>query len=289
MEDFSTWESRDELLKAAREHGVTARKLARWHYEGLLPRPRQHSIGRGRGTHTFYPPGTTHQLLSLCEIHKNERRLAHVAWKLWWQGYDVNMDYIRSFINDVLNEWQRYINDYAANPSSRIRNKSLRKAMRRVENKAELERALLQIVSGGFDPKQKAADEVVWDVEAAIGLEPGNMQLENRPRLNSDFLYKLSHIIKPVSLSSALSGSSDQDLIEARDGARWLLSIFESLRLLTKESLPKHNWWIINLGALIPEVRPDIQALAVLLFRKVLSGEDGGAIRRNIQSHKESP
>jgi hypothetical protein len=86
-------ETREELLSLAKAHGydnVTDHKLARWRRAGVLPRPEQRSLGKGRGTQTIYPSGTGRQLLRLCEIHfdDKEKRLIYVGWRLWWEGFE---------------------------------------------------------------------------------------------------------------------------------------------------------------------------------------------------------
>lgn len=98
-------ETREELLDLAKAHGysVTEHQLARWHREGLLPRPKQRSLGKGHGTQTIYPPGTGKQLLRLCKIHfdDKEKRLLHVGWRLWWEDYEVSFELIRDFLSRV--------------------------------------------------------------------------------------------------------------------------------------------------------------------------------------------
>lgn len=84
--------SQDDLLHHAAEHGfsVTKRQLVRWHQGGLLPRPMQRSMGRGKGTRTVYPPGTAEQLVALCQIQARTRSRDRVGFLLWWRGYDVD-------------------------------------------------------------------------------------------------------------------------------------------------------------------------------------------------------
>jgi len=98
-------ETREELLDLAKARGysVTEHQLARWHRAGLLPRPKQRSLGKGHGTQTVYPPGTGRQLLRLCEIHfdDKEKRLLHVGWRLWWEDYEVSSKPIRDLLSRV--------------------------------------------------------------------------------------------------------------------------------------------------------------------------------------------
>src|SRR5258707_5993855 len=77
-------ESRDQVIGYASSLGyiVSAAQLARWHRAGLLPRPRQRPLGRGRGTETVYPPGTSVQVVALCQIKAEEHRLDRPAVRL---------------------------------------------------------------------------------------------------------------------------------------------------------------------------------------------------------------
>src|SRR5258707_10332904 len=90
-------ESRDEVIQRALVVGYTVSpaQLARWHRAGLLPRPRQQALGRGRGTETFYPPGSALQVVAICQIKDEERRLERIAFRLWWEGFPVEMAVIR--------------------------------------------------------------------------------------------------------------------------------------------------------------------------------------------------
>jgi hypothetical protein len=93
-------ESRDDLIKSAASLGyaITAAQLARWHRAGLLPRPSQRSLGRGRGTETVYPGGTSVQLVALCHRKEEERRLDRLAFGLWWDGFSVDPDVVKDFL-----------------------------------------------------------------------------------------------------------------------------------------------------------------------------------------------
>ena len=93
-------ESRDDLIKSAASLGyaITAAQLARWHRAGLLPRPSQRSLGRGRGTETVYPAGTSVQLVALCHRKEEERRLDRLAFGLWWDGFTVDPDVIKGLL-----------------------------------------------------------------------------------------------------------------------------------------------------------------------------------------------
>ena len=85
-------EPRGRLLEVARVAGfvVTPQQLARWHRLGLLPRPVQRGQGRGRGTVTMYPGGTSRQLVELCRARSGTRELIRVGFRMWWRGFEVD-------------------------------------------------------------------------------------------------------------------------------------------------------------------------------------------------------
>src|SRR6185437_1480595 len=91
-------EPADGLLAAARAAGfdVSRAQLARWHRIGLLSKPEVAWLGRGKGSRTIYPTGTTFQLIALCRLHEHERSLSVVGWKLWLRGFSVADRYWRT-------------------------------------------------------------------------------------------------------------------------------------------------------------------------------------------------
>ena len=83
--------SRETLLAWLAEQDclVTEHQLVRWHKAGLLPRPSRKFLGRGKGTETYYPPGTERQALRLCQALLDDRSTENAAWALWLDGFPV--------------------------------------------------------------------------------------------------------------------------------------------------------------------------------------------------------
>lgn len=100
------------LLATAKSKGFTLSpaQVARWHRVGLLRRPRQQSLGRGRGTETIYPAGSTTQLLALCEQRMKKRSLKVVGWNLWLQGFPVAEKFWKADLRDAAQHWDRVRN-----------------------------------------------------------------------------------------------------------------------------------------------------------------------------------
>ena len=100
-----------QLIERARAAGfpTSETQLARWHRAGLLPRPRQRSLGRGNGTQSVYPAGTTLQLLALCGHRQSVRALPDLGWCLWWDGYPVDQSLVVEFLTTVGNELDKLL------------------------------------------------------------------------------------------------------------------------------------------------------------------------------------
>jgi hypothetical protein len=96
-------ESKEDLLAAAAAAGleVSEAQLARWHRAGLLPRPTVRSLGRGRGTESLYPPGSSLRLVRVAEVHRQEHRLSHAAWRLWWEDGGPPSKAARGFLANL--------------------------------------------------------------------------------------------------------------------------------------------------------------------------------------------
>jgi hypothetical protein len=110
-------ETSQEVLTQARQRGyiISATQLVRWHRAGLLPRPRQHPLKGARGTCPLYPSGTDEQVVLLCSLRRNERRLAHLAWQLWLAGFPVDLRLIRVQLAQAtlrLARWRQWFADF---------------------------------------------------------------------------------------------------------------------------------------------------------------------------------
>ncbi len=237
----SSGESADQLIAAASTHGfrISKTQLVRWHRVGLLPRPRQSGLGRGRGTESIYPPGTTRLLLDLCAIRKHERRFSVIAWKLWWSGHDALTKQIRRSLQHFVVEWERVskqwmqngeLTDDGANLLDQTQNprnhgKVLRQLRRRVGYHRILKfmRVVMQVVSGEFSRWDGPGDPEI----IARGLRP--TKEKHTPDtlqwvLDPIALGELSQRISPEAIGRALDRTTDQDLTRAQNAVRELFS-----------------------------------------------------------------
>jgi len=211
-------ESRDQVLAYAAGFGfaVSAAQLARWHRAGILPSPRQRSLGRGRGTETAYPPGTSLQLVALCKVKEHERRLSKIAFQLWWEGFTVDLLLIREQIKVALESQQRGIQAIVTTtrPASGIET-----IMRRSLGSDRIE-AIVEEMREAAKAGNAGSATISWPPSPVFP-----------PRLDD-----LADLVKQAATvtcsgtpaAEVVLGASDSDLVRARDRIRTMLEIMRS-------------------------------------------------------------
>ncbi len=262
MHDESGGEPAEYLLATARAHEfrVSRTQLARWHRGGLLPRPTQRGLGRGRGTESVYPAGTAKLLLALLRVRKGERRLSRIAWHLWWAGHDVLTDQIRAYLERLAAEWERrlkrlmqdgalteaglkFVDQTAAR---RIGDKGYQRIRRRVGRRRmpTFMRIAIEVVSGVFedwaDPDEP---EIVGRGLGVphVGALPDHLRWVEEAADQRE----LSRLVHPGAVRKALAETTDEDLIQARNQLRVLLgsSTIISLGLGAAQDLDAMHPW----------------------------------------------
>ena len=88
---------------------VPEARLAHWHRAGLISKPVQKSLGRGMGTVSLYPAGTSRQVLAICYLRNKHHRLDDVRWLLWFNGFSVEESYWRGYLRNAALEWDKKI------------------------------------------------------------------------------------------------------------------------------------------------------------------------------------
>lgn len=259
MTQIRSGETNQELLQLSHEHGFELKQetLARWHREGLLPKPETRSRGKGHGTQSVYPPGTGRQLLALCEIRRQEGRLLHIAWRLWWEGHTVSMELVRQLVNQVVTEWSEIkrrlvdpktgeLSEWACDQIDRAQNERLesmgysRKRTGR-ERFSTLTRVMMEVAAGQFDGYEVDATTLDSEDERQIVERGLGLDRARKDRLlgagplysgeSEDLLREMSRtigrIFAPEVLQEELGKLTDGDLVRARDEIRLVLAPIE--------------------------------------------------------------
>jgi hypothetical protein len=267
----------DDLLTAARARSfdVSRPQLTRWHRAGLLGRPEQRSLGRGRGTETVYPEGSAEQLVRLCELHQRHRRLDHVVWLLYWDRFDVSTDRVRGVVHEVVAAWaaswaQAYKDNGDLTEAAedfldeaharRLPSKQLRWMRRRVgtDEFPVVFEAVMRAAAG-----HPIGEPLIEQVEFAMGLDrarseslPGTPPwLEGDPQ---DGIREAGALMRPEVMLKAAHTMSDSDLRAAADRARGMVEVFGHVGELIGGTLGRWALGFGLMGAIASDVEEDV-------------------------------
>lgn len=132
---------------------------------GFLASPAQPVIA-ARGRMTTYPPGTATQVVALCQIRDDERRLDRIAFRLWWEGFAVDLDVIRGQLQAALHAIEPDFHRPADEPPSRAR--GIEGVMRRSFG----QRRLADMITAAQRPPVDDANQPIrWDAPGPPSLD----------------------------------------------------------------------------------------------------------------------
>lgn len=301
----------EELIADMAAHGftITRSELARWHRADLIARPQRRSQGRGRGMVSIYPAGTAEQLRALCAVHRSEKRLPYVAWRLWWAGYDVPTHYARSFLDQAFNTWQqglRELQELQAHPETltgffahtqvlRLSRKTLAQARKRVgrKNFPTFIDIIFRIATGTFEgfaiDAQTGTDERERSIlEMGFGLRRARTDRlgDAEPWLRDDAgetLKELSHHLRDHPLGEDYRTLEDADLLHIRDEVRDFLSCIEGVSTWLDKMFGRGALGFSAFADAIREMDPLDQALMLLFWRMFRAWGLGPAMDKLLQ------
>jgi hypothetical protein len=258
-------ETREQVLRDAAAAGfqVSGDQLARWHRAGLLPHPRQRSLGRGLGTMTLYRPGTAAQLIALCRIRTRQRSLDQTAFQLWWDGFEVEPEQIRELARQAA---ARVDAELAGKPADgRRRSSSAEAVMSRRLGRRRWDQVSEAIRSAA---SQTTSEEVIAVGDLELLAMPPSLD-----ELLALILPLLTRAVSGVSAAELVSEATYEELCASRDEAKLILAS------ITRWVEPLAWLWgrkgtVLQLFAnfsktLAPRDLPDI-LLASLLLRRAI-------------------
>ena len=259
-------EARDQVIElvSALGYDVSVAQLARWHRAGLLPRPRQRPLGRGRGTKTIYPHGTSVQVVALCQVKDEERRLGRVAFRLWWDGFAVDLAVIReqlaSAVGSIENEMRKAVT--ASKPG-------LGSALGRSLGRERIEAIAAAVADQPAAPEGTVPTTVPWETMASW---PPTLD-----ELTTLLGKAIAARMAGTPMASLIEQASDEDLVQARNRARsmaallrnaaapmaWLYgksgSIFKMADRFMNAMTPEdYRGMVAMMLALSPSMRPEV-------------------------------
>ncbi len=114
-EEPGSWESTQDILEFLGFAGVetTRDQLARLHRRRLINEP-FHDPGSARGSLARYPSGTAERMLRISRLRTSTKQLDELAWRLWWEGFDVEPDLIRTYLLKRATRWDEQLSEIRA-------------------------------------------------------------------------------------------------------------------------------------------------------------------------------
>ncbi len=245
MQSDILMEPTSTVLKTSADAGfcLDQAKLARWHRSGLLPRPIQRPLGKGRGTVSFYPVGTAACLLTICQLRKRHRNLRDIGFRLWLSGYPVADQYslrylqdtefeLRKTIKEIRNDRKRLdsddenVSEKAWDEFEKIcKSQHLPKFMKKIRKRVSGEkfdtalRLLIDIVSGEFHGFSDDTDnKIMWTMMGfkKIKFFPFGEFFSSLAKKIETALIELSSIMGEISRSETMQTISQKELEAAR-------------------------------------------------------------------------
>jgi len=111
-EEPQSWEPTQDILEYLGFAGVdtTRDQLARLHRRRLIGEPFHDQIG-GRSSLARYPAGTAERMLRISQLRSSTKQLDELAWRLWWEGYDLEPDIIRTYLLKRARRWDEQMRE----------------------------------------------------------------------------------------------------------------------------------------------------------------------------------
>lgn len=250
-------ETTQSLITVAAKHGhrITPVMLKKWRGLGLLPRPLQRSLGRGQGTETIYPVGSTAQIIRLLEIRAEGGRFdpERAAWLLWWEAWTIDPDRMRELLEKRLVSWEHGDAAFADDEGDLLDRferdrlpQTLAKARKRAGTKAmpTVATLILNAFGGRAQEQWQDADDAPTLLRA-LGLESIVRSLGPD---EADFkawvarlLRNFGDAVAPRRMREALETTGETELTVARDDLRNIVAFARGIYRVESGSLPHSN------------------------------------------------
>lgn len=233
-------QSTSEIISYLSQMGfsTTSRQIATWHRARLLPEPIKRALGRGRGSVSLYPRGTSQQAEAICKAFtvKRMRSMQSVGAHLWWEGYDVPTKFVRTELECLASDVEAILVELLPAPDDvldkfdkeRLRSKSLTKL--RSNFKAgesalfsDVVMAMVKLAKGGpgdLDANERRAFEEVLAPLEILGSSKNDESILNAPF----FVLGDSH-----DFEAKLQCLSDDELLKFRQQSKQLGSLITGL------------------------------------------------------------
>lgn len=292
------FETAHSIVEATRGVGkISKDTLAKWHRGGLIPQPITVSLGRGKGSESRYPIGTSALVDAILRARMlGRRRLEDLAWELWWRGYCTPITTIRKRLERFAANWDKCLssadfeNELKGIESQRLP-KSVSRIRKRVGRKKihSIAMAMLSVASDRVD--DSAIDNVdERTYEQAFNLKRARREhtREAGPFIQTD-QREIMHLIGPIlrgrSLVDTLATYSDSDITNARDSFQNVMRVMGHAGAQLGQTFGKGAFGFDALRELATSTDWSEQALIILVWPLLMTRPEFNA---GIETYRSS-
>lgn len=86
-------------------------QLVLLHRRGLIGPVETRYPGGRRGVETVYPGGTAERVLRIAQMKTHTKNLDEIAWRLWWEGRNVDAVLVRTYLYKIASRWDKRLSE----------------------------------------------------------------------------------------------------------------------------------------------------------------------------------
>jgi hypothetical protein len=90
---------------------LTREQLVRIHQRRIMNEPFLNPSS-WRDPRTTYAPGTAQRMLRMAQLKVKSKHLDELAWRLWWEGADIEPEIVRSYISKMAKRWDERLSEF---------------------------------------------------------------------------------------------------------------------------------------------------------------------------------
>ncbi|MGA2294792.1 MAG: hypothetical protein ABSG24_06155 [Acidimicrobiales bacterium] len=90
---------------------LTREQLVRIHQRRIMNEPFLNPSS-WRDPRTTYAPGTAQRMLRMAQLKGKSKHLDELAWRLWWEGADIEPEIVRSYLTKMAKRWDERLSEF---------------------------------------------------------------------------------------------------------------------------------------------------------------------------------
>jgi hypothetical protein len=259
---------------AASDRHLTPRAARDWWTKGLLPKPRRHGLGRGKGTETFWTePRIVEQAQAAYDFLAQHGRVNTALLNLWLWGFAIDLGSIRAIYRRLISRHFGWVRRHSGQrPDGIVGDLAAmfaRKIIKSHGAPTEVRNAVTDLAAPFFEIFYGVSKKLdgfglaeYWEAVAPVFGKSGFADLHPR----DDDLEAWSRYLKEMASlpaqHAAMSSATDYELIRAR---RLVLLVFGYLGRMTRVGQCEEELAEFGRCLLIAFGRPAVPILIMVL------------------------